>query len=76
METLVDSLVLAAVDRGNRHPGQLASAVRLPKRDLFTSLCRLEREGLVVRRRRLVRVTRTGAEALAVRRLELAHRTV
>jgi hypothetical protein len=76
METLVDSLVLAAVERGNRHPGQLTSAVPPQKRDVFTSLRRLEREGLLVRRRRLVRMTRTGAEALAVRRLELAQRTV
>jgi hypothetical protein len=41
MEEIVDSLVLAAADRGNRQPGRLASAIRPPKRDLCTSLRRL-----------------------------------
>jgi DNA-binding MarR family transcriptional regulator len=71
METVADSLVLAAVRRGNRHQGQIAGAARLPGRELFAALRRLERDGLVVRRRRLIRLTRVGEEALRLRRLEL-----
>jgi DNA-binding PadR family transcriptional regulator len=64
----VDTLVLAAVDRGAAHAGQLARAAA-PEL-VHPALRRLERDGLLVRRR-LVRLTRAGREALAVRRLEL-----
>lgn len=72
MEPLVDTAVLAAVRRGHRRTGQIARAASpLPGHGLFASLRRLERDGLLVCRRRLYRVTAAGEEALRVRRLEL-----
>ena len=64
----VDTLVLAAVESGATHEGQLARTA--PGGFLHSALRRLERDGLVVRRR-LIRVTHAGSEALAARRLEL-----
>jgi DNA-binding PadR family transcriptional regulator len=64
----VDTIVLAAVAGGATHEGQLAS--RAPRGLVHAALRRLERDGLVVRRR-LIRLTRDGREALAARRLEL-----
>jgi predicted transcriptional regulator len=71
MEPLVDTVVLAAIRRGSRQTRQIAGAVRLPGFLVFPSLRRLERDGLLVRRRRLYRVTKVGTEALRVRALEL-----
>ncbi|HVP75475.1 MAG TPA: hypothetical protein VMS63_05585 [Gaiellaceae bacterium] len=71
MEPLVDTVVLAAVRRGHRQTGQIARVSPLPGLRLFASLRRLERDGLLVCRRRLYRVTAAGEEALRVRRLEL-----
>jgi DNA-binding HxlR family transcriptional regulator len=71
METVVDALVLAAVRRGRRHQSQLRGVLPVAGRELFAALRRLERDGLLVRRRRLFRVTAAGEEALRVRRLAL-----
>ncbi|HEY1367164.1 MAG TPA: hypothetical protein VGF23_08630 [Gaiellaceae bacterium] len=64
----VDTVVLAAVASGATHEGQLARTA--PGGLLHAALRRLERDGLVVRRR-LIWLTRDGREALAARRLEL-----
>jgi hypothetical protein len=64
----VDTLVLAAVAAGAAHEGQVVRAA--PKPLVHAALRRLERDGLVVKRR-LLRLTSAGREALAVRQLEL-----
>jgi DNA-binding PadR family transcriptional regulator len=74
--TVADCLVLAHLaSRGPATPAGLTRAV--PPSDVHTALRRLERDCLVassrlersVNRKRLYRITRNGAEALAVLRL-------
>jgi DNA-binding PadR family transcriptional regulator len=78
-ETHLDGLVLTVLERGSAHGRQVARAIPAASAAAtHRSLRRLEREGLVVavpERRRLLgrrayRLTRRGATALAVRRLE------
>jgi DNA-binding PadR family transcriptional regulator len=71
MEPLVDTVVLAAVRRGHRQTAQIAQASPLPGLKIFASLRRLERDGMLVCRRHLYRVTAAGEEALRIRRLEV-----
>jgi len=76
-ETHLDGLVLTVLERGSANGRQVARAIpEASAAAAHRSLRRLEREGLVAvppRRligRRAYRLTRQGAEALAVRRLE------
>ena len=82
----LDALVLAALEREPAHGYGIIRRLRTRSHDVFRlaegtvypTLHRLERDGLVKsrwtsvsgRRRRVYRLTRAGAEALAVRRLE------
>ena len=82
----LDSLVLAALAVEPAHGYGIIARLRDRSRDVFRlaegtvypTLHRLERDGLVKsrwttasgRRRRVYRITRSGREALAVRRLE------
>jgi PadR family transcriptional regulator PadR len=82
----LDALVLAALAAEPAHGYGIIRRLRLSSGDVFRlaegtvypALHRLERDGLVKsrwtnvrgRRRRVYRITRSGAEALAVRRLE------
>ena len=82
----LDALVLAALEPGPAHGygiirslrRRTSEVVRLAEGTVYPVLHRLERDGLVVsrwtsergRRRRVYRLTRAGAEALHVRRLE------
>jgi transcriptional regulator len=82
----LDALVLAALEAEPAHGYAIIQRLRRRSDDVFTlpegtvypALHRLERDGLVKsrwtnasgRRRRVYRLTRPGAEALAVRRLE------
>jgi transcriptional regulator len=82
----LDALVLAALEQEPAHGYAIIQRLRrrsdevfrLPEGTVYPALHRLERDGLVTsrwtaasgRRRRVYRLTRSGAEALAVRRLE------
>jgi PadR family transcriptional regulator len=82
----LDALVLAALEQEPAHGYAIikrlqrrsADVFRLPEGTVYPALHRLERDGLVKsrwtaasgRRRRVYRLTRSGAEALAVRKLE------
>ena len=82
----LDALVLAALAAEPAHGYGIIRRLRLSSGDVFRlaegtvypALHRLERDGLVKsrwtnvrgRRRRVYRITRSGVEALAVRRLE------
>ncbi len=82
----LDALVLAALEADPAHGYAIIQRLRLRSDDVFRlpegtvypALHRLERDGLVKsrwttaggRRRRVYRITRSGQEALAVRRLE------
>jgi PadR family transcriptional regulator, regulatory protein PadR len=82
----LDALVLAALAAEPAHGYGIIRRLRLSSGDVFRlaegtvypALHRLERDGLVKsrwtnvrgRRRRVYRITRSGLEALAVRRLE------
>jgi PadR family transcriptional regulator len=82
----LDALVLAALEQEPAHGYAIIKRLqrrsddvfRLPEGTVYPALHRLERDGLVKsrwtaasgRRRRVYRLTRSGAEALAVRRLE------
>jgi len=82
----LDALVLAALELEPTHGYGIIKRLRRGSDDVFTlpegtvypALHRLERDGLVKsrwtaasgRRRRVYRITRSGREALAVRRLE------
>ncbi len=82
----LDALVLAALEREPAHGYAIIQRLRRRSDDVFRlaegtvypALHRLERDGLVKsrwtaasgRRRRVYRLNRAGAEALAVRRLE------
>ena len=82
----LDSLVLAALETEPAHGYGIIRRLRLRSSDVFRlaegtvypTLHRLERDGLVKsrwtaasgRRRRVYRITRSGHEALSVRRLE------
>jgi transcriptional regulator len=82
----LDALVLAALEAEPAHGYAIIQRLRrrsdevfvLPEGTVYPALHRLERDGLVKsrwtkasgRRRRVYRVTRSGEEALAVRRLE------
>ena len=82
----LDALVLAAVEYSPGHGYEIIQRLRrrsdevfrLPEGTVYPALHRLERDGLVKsrwtvangRRRRVYRLTRSGEEALAVRRLE------
>jgi transcriptional regulator len=82
----LDALVLAALEAEPAHGYAIIQRLRrrsydvfaLPEGTVYPALHRLERDGLVRsrwtnasgRRRRVYRLTRAGAEALAVRRLE------
>jgi PadR family transcriptional regulator, regulatory protein PadR len=82
----LDALVLAALEAEPAHGYAIIQRLRrrsddvfrLPEGTVYPALHRLERDGLVKsrwsaasgRRRRIYRLTRSGAEALAVRRLE------
>jgi PadR family transcriptional regulator PadR len=82
----LDALVLAALEREPAHGYAIIQRLRsrsddvfrLPEGTVYPALHRLERDGLVKsrwttaggRKRRVYRLTRDGAEALAVRRLE------
>ena len=82
----LDSLVLAALEAEPAHGYGIIQRLRNRSREVFKlaegtvypTLHRLERDGLVKsrwtsasgRRRRVYRITRSGREALAVRRLE------
>src|SRR6266480_3314302 len=82
----LDALVLGALEHEPAHGYAIiqrlrrrsADVFRLPEGTIYPALHRLERDGLVKsrwtaasgRRRRVYRLTRSGAEALAVRRLE------
>jgi PadR family transcriptional regulator PadR len=82
----LDALVLAALEAEPAHGYAIIQRLRrrsdevfvLPEGTVYPALHRLERDGLVKsrwtkasgRRRRVYRITRSGEEALAVRRLE------
>jgi PadR family transcriptional regulator, regulatory protein PadR len=82
----LDALVLAALDEEPAHGYGVIQRLRRRSNDVFRlaegtvypTLHRLERDGLVTsrwtaasgRRRRVYRITRSGREALNVRRLE------
>jgi PadR family transcriptional regulator PadR len=82
----LDALVLAALEAEPAHGYAIIQRLRrtsedvfrLPEGTVYPALHRLERDGLVTsrwtresgRRRRVYRITRSGIEALAVRRLE------
>jgi PadR family transcriptional regulator len=82
----LDALVLATLEQEPAHGYAIikrlqrlsADVFRLPEGTVYPALHRLERDGLVKsrwtaargRRRRVYRLTRPGAEALAVRKLE------
>lgn len=82
----LDALVLAAIEHEPAHGYAIIQRLRrrsdevfrLPEGTVYPALHRLERDGLVKsrwtaasgRRRRVYRLTRSGSEALAVRRLE------
>ena len=82
----LDALVLAALEREPAHGYAIIKRLqrrsddvfRLPEGTVYPALHRLERDGLVKsrwtsdsgRRRRVYRLTRSGGEVLAVRRLE------
>jgi transcriptional regulator len=82
----LDALVLAALEREPAHGYGIIRRLRARSRDVFRlaegtvypTLHRLERDGLVKsrwttdtgRRRRVYRITRSGREALSVRRVE------
>ncbi len=82
----LDALVLAALEAEPAHGYAIIKRLRrrsddvfvLPEGTIYPALHRLERDGLVKsrwtdasgRRRRVYRITRSGREALAVRRLE------
>lgn len=82
----LDALVLAALEAEPAHGYAIIQRLRrrsedvfaLPEGTVYPALHRLQRDGLVRscwtsasgRRRRVYRLTRAGAEALAVRRLE------
>jgi PadR family transcriptional regulator, regulatory protein PadR len=82
----MDALVLAAIEAEPAHGYGIIQRLRTRSRDVFKlaegtiypTLHRLERDGLVTsrwtnasgRRRRVYRITRSGREALTVRRLE------
>jgi PadR family transcriptional regulator PadR len=82
----LDALVLAALEAEPAHGYAIIQRLRrrsgevfvLPEGTVYPALHRLERDGLVKsrwtaasgRRRRVYRITRSGKEALAVRRLE------
>ena len=82
----LDALVLAALEQEPAHGYAIIKRLqrrsddvfRLPESTVYPALHRLERDGLVKsrwtsdsgRRRRVYRLTRSGGEALAVRRLE------
>jgi PadR family transcriptional regulator PadR len=82
----LDALVLAAIETEPAHGYEIIQKLRrrsddifkLPEGTVYPALHRLERDGLVKsrwtdasgRRRRVYRITRTGRERLAVRRLE------
>ncbi|HZQ64463.1 MAG TPA: PadR family transcriptional regulator [Gaiellaceae bacterium] len=82
----LDALVLAALEAEPAHGYAIIQRLRrrsdevfvLPEGTVYPALHRLERDGLVKsrwteasgRRRRVYRITRSGREALAVRRLE------
>ncbi len=82
----LDALVLAALEAEPAHGYAIIQRLRrrsddvfvLPEGTIYPALHRLERDGLVKsrwtdasgRRRRVYRITRSGREALAVRRLE------
>jgi transcriptional regulator len=82
----LDALVLAALEVEPAHGYAIIQRLRrrsddvfrLPEGTIYPALHRLERDGLVKsrwtrasgRRRRVYRITRSGEEALAVRRLE------
>jgi PadR family transcriptional regulator len=82
----LDALVLAALEQEPAHGYAIIKRLqlrsddvfRLPEGTVYPALHRLERDGLVKsrwtaasgRRRRVYRLTRSGAEALAVRKLE------
>jgi PadR family transcriptional regulator len=82
----LDALVLAAIEVEPAHGYAIIQRLRrrsddvfkLPEGTVYPALHRLERDGLVKsrwtdasgRRRRVYRITRSGREGLAVRRLE------
>jgi transcriptional regulator len=82
----LDALVLAAIEAEPAHGYAIIQRLRrrsddvfkLPEGTVYPALHRLERDGLVKsrwtkasgRRRRVYRITRSGREGLAVRRLE------
>jgi transcriptional regulator len=82
----LDALVLAALESEPAHGYAViqrlrrrsSDVFRLPEGTVYPALHRLERDGLVTsrwteargRRRRVYRLTRSGKEALTVRRLE------
>jgi PadR family transcriptional regulator, regulatory protein PadR len=82
----LDALVLAALEAEPAHGYAIIQRLRrrsdevfkLPEGTVYPALHRLERDGLVKsrwtvtngRRRRVYRITRSGQEGLAVRRLE------
>lgn len=82
----LDALVLAAIETEPAHGYAIIQRLRrrsddifkLPEGTVYPALHRLERDGLVKsrwtdasgRRRRVYRITRSGRERLAVRRLE------
>jgi transcriptional regulator len=82
----LDGLLLAALEHEPAHGYAIIQRLRrrsddvfrLPEGTVYPALHRLERDGLVKsrwtaasgRRRRVYRLTRSGEEALAVRRLE------
>src|SRR3954466_10565995 len=82
----LDALVLAALDQEPAHGYAIIPRLRrgsddlfnLPEGTIYPALHRLERDGLVKsrwttvnrRKRRVYRITRSGKEGLAVRRLE------
>jgi transcriptional regulator len=86
MKGHLDALVLAALEHEPTHGYAIIKRLqrrsedvfRLPEGTVYPALHRLERDGLVKsrwtkasgRKRRVYRLTRSGAEALAVRRLE------
>jgi PadR family transcriptional regulator len=82
----LDALILATLDAGPAHGYAVGQALRersdgafdLPEGTIYPALHRLERDGLLAsewsleagRRRRIYRLTQTGASALGARRRE------
>jgi DNA-binding PadR family transcriptional regulator len=79
---VLDLLILEELARAPAHGYALNRAlarrrVRVPPSTVYSALRRLERDGILAgrwqdgRKRRVYRVTRTGDEALRIRRLEV-----